>query len=72
MARWKMLGTNLGPHCNENPIRVFPSWVLRGPSPNFHIHVSVSDLYLLRIGSHISYSRIGRSIVGIYKSLTDT
>jgi hypothetical protein len=58
--------------CNENPIRVFPSWELWGPSPKFHIHVSVSDLYLLRIGPHISYSRIGRSIVGIYKSLTDT
>jgi hypothetical protein len=23
-------------------------------SPNFHIHVSVSDLYIPRIGSHIS------------------
>ena len=31
-------------HCNENPIYVFPEKELRGPSPNFHIHVSVSDL----------------------------
>jgi hypothetical protein len=29
-------------HCNENPIYEFLSWELRGLSPNFHIHVSVS------------------------------
>jgi hypothetical protein len=45
---------------------------LRGFSPNFHIYVPVSDLYIPKIDPHISYSRIGRSIVGIYKSLTDT
>ncbi len=72
IARWKMLGTGLGPQSNKNPIRVFPSWEMRGRSPYVHIHVSVSDLYLLRIGSHISYSKIGRSVVGIYKSFTDT
>jgi hypothetical protein len=54
-------------HCNENPIYVFLFWELRGLSPNFH-HVSVRDLYIPRIGLHISCSRIGR----IYKSLTDT
>ncbi len=54
-------------HCNKNPI-----YVLRGLSPNFHIHVSVSDLYIPRIGPHIFCSKIGRLIVGIYKSLTDT
>jgi hypothetical protein len=32
-------------HCNENPIYVFFFWELRGLSPNFHIHVSVSDVY---------------------------
>ncbi len=30
-------------HCNENPTFVFLFWELRGLSPNFHIHVSVSD-----------------------------
>ncbi len=39
---------------------------------NFHIHVYVSNSYIPRISPHISCSRIGRSIVGIYKSLTDT
>jgi hypothetical protein len=32
-------------HCKENPIFVFLFWKLRSLSPNFHIHVSVSDLY---------------------------
>ncbi len=40
-------------HSNENPIYVFPEKELRGLSPNFHIHVSVIDLYILRIGPHI-------------------
>jgi hypothetical protein len=59
-------------HCNENPTYVFLFWELRGLSPSFHIHMSVSDLYIPRIGPYILCSRIGRSIVGIYKSLTDT
>ncbi len=42
------------------------------PQSNFPIHVSVSDLYIPRIGQHISCSRIGRSMMGIYKSITDT
>jgi hypothetical protein len=40
--------------------------------PNFHIFLSVSDLYVPRIGPHIFCCRKGRSIVKIYKSLTDT
>jgi hypothetical protein len=59
-------------HCNGNSIYVFLFWELRGLSPNFHIHVSVNDLYIPRIGPHISSSRKGRPIVGIYNSLTDT
>jgi hypothetical protein len=59
-------------HCKENPIYVFLFWKLHAHSPNFHIHVFVSDFYILMIGPHISCSRIGRLIVGIYKSLTDT
>ncbi len=40
--------------CKENPTYVFLFWELRGLSPNFHIHVSVSDLYIPRIAPHIS------------------
>jgi hypothetical protein len=54
--------------CNENPL-----YVMRGLSPNFHSHVSVSDLYVPIESVHIFFcSRIGRPIPGIYKSLTDT
>ncbi len=53
-------------------IYVFLFWELRGLSPDFHIHVPVSDLYIPRIGSHISCKRISRSIEGrLFKSLTD-
>ncbi len=41
------------PHCNENPISIFPEKELCGLSPHFHIHVFVSDLYISRNGSHI-------------------
>ncbi len=40
-------------HCNENPIYVFPEKELRGLSANFHIYVSLIDLYIPRIGPHI-------------------
>ncbi len=49
-----------------------PKKELHGHSPIFYIHVPVSDLYIPRIGPHISCSRIGRQKVGIDKSLTDT
>ena len=66
LSRWKLL------HCNDNTIYIFLFWELRGLSSNFHIHVSVCDLYIPRIGPHISSSRKGRLVVGIYNSLTDT
>jgi hypothetical protein len=39
-------------HCTKNPIYVFPGMKLHGLAPNSYIHVSVSDLYTPRIGSH--------------------
>ncbi len=59
-------------HCNGNSVSIFLFLELRGLRPNLYIHVSVSDLYIPRIGPHISSSRNGSSIVGIYNSLTDT
>ncbi len=41
-------------HYKENPIYVLIFWKLRNLSPNFHIHVSVNDLYIPRIGPHSS------------------
>ena len=46
--------TIVQPHCNENLIYVLLFWELCDLSPNFHINVSVSDLYIPRIGPHIS------------------
>jgi hypothetical protein len=39
--------------CSENLIYALLFWELRGLNLNFDIHVSVSDLYSLRIGPHI-------------------
>jgi hypothetical protein len=47
-------------HCNENPIYLFPGKELRGLSPNFHIHVSESDLDILE--SDLDIPRIGQHI----------
>ncbi len=52
-------------HCNENTIYVFLFWELHSLSPNFHIHVPVSDLYIPRIGPHISCSRIGWEYINL-------
>ncbi len=40
-------------HCKEISIYVNLEKELRGLSPNFHIHVSVSDLYIPTIGPSI-------------------
>jgi hypothetical protein len=51
----------------QNPIYVSSKKELGGLSPNFHIHVSVKDLYIPRISPQkFSCGRIGRPIVGIY------
>jgi hypothetical protein len=39
--------------CKEDAISVFPEIKLRGLSPNFHIHESVSDLHIPTIGPTI-------------------
>ncbi len=51
-------------HCNENSIYVFLSWELRCLSPNFHIYVYVSDLYIPRIGPYIFLQQNGQTDPG--------
>jgi hypothetical protein len=56
----------------ENSKQIFPEMKLRGLFPNFYFQLSVSDLFVPTIGPQRQYSKIGRPIVGIYKSLTYT
>ncbi len=61
-------------HNTENSVQIFPEKEFRGISPNFNIHVSVSDLYIPRIGLPIQlqeFRKKGGPILGIYKSVTD-
>ncbi len=51
---------------------IFPEKELRDHSPNFHIHVSVSDLYIPKIALPILMQEICGPILGIYKSLPGT
>jgi hypothetical protein len=53
-------------HCNKNPFYVFPEKEMGGLCPKLHIHVSLSYLYIPRIGPHIFRSRIGKPILNIY------
>ncbi len=51
-------------HCTENPMYLLPEMKLRGLVPCSHA-VSVSDLYIPRIGLPIWLQKIGRSILVI-------
>ncbi len=52
----------------ENSKQIFPQKELRGQSPNFHIHVSVSSLHFPTIDLAIVLKEICGQILGIYKS----
>jgi hypothetical protein len=56
----------------ENLKQIFPEKELRGHSPNFHIHVSESDLYIPMIDLPILLQEICGPILRKYKSLKDT
>ncbi len=45
--------------------QIFPKKEYRGLSPNFHIHASVSDLYIPTIGLPILLEEIFRPILGL-------
>ncbi len=55
----------------ENLKQIFPEKEYRGLSPNFHIHVSVGELYIPTVGLPVLLEEICRLILGIYKSLKD-
>jgi hypothetical protein len=60
-------------HCNDNFVYVFLFWEWRGLIPKIpHSCVCERYMYVPRICPHISSSRKGRPIVGIYNSLSDT
>ncbi len=63
-------------HCKEknyeNLKQIFSEKEYRGLSPNFHIHVSVSELYVPTMEPPFLLEEICGTILGIYKSLTDT
>jgi hypothetical protein len=61
------------------PIYVFPEMKLLFPKQNYNVlspssytHISVTDLYISRIGLPFCCRKICGPILGIYKSLTDT
>jgi hypothetical protein len=58
----------------ENLKQIFPEKEYRGLSPDFPIHVSVSELYIPTMGLPFLLEEICGPILGlgIYKSLTDT
>jgi hypothetical protein len=47
-------------YCKEDPIYVFPD-ALRGLVPNFHIHFSVSGLYIPTIGQTVLLQQNGQT-----------
>jgi hypothetical protein len=60
-------------HHTENPIYLFPKKELHGLSPNYYIHVSLSDSYIPRIGPYIWLQQNRQTDPGntAYKSLAD-
>ncbi len=56
----------------ENSKQIFPEKELRGYSPNFHIHVSVSDLYSPTIDLSILEEEMCGPILGYINRSHDT
>ncbi len=56
----------------KNAKQIFPEKEYRGLSPNFYIHVSVSELYIPTMGLPFLLEEICGLILEIQKSLTDT
>jgi hypothetical protein len=63
----KVVQTTLQRQNAENLKQIFPEKEYRGLSPNFHIHVSVSELYIPTMGLPFLLEEICGPILGIYK-----
>ncbi len=70
-AQWNLRGA-LQRKNAENLKQIFPEKEYWGLTPNFHIHVSVSELYIPTMGLPVLLEVTCRLILGIYKSLKDT
>ncbi len=68
----KLIRHTLHRTTTENSKQIFPEKELRGHSPNFHIHASVSYMKSPTIDLPILMQEICGPIPGIYKLLTDT
>ncbi len=56
----------------KNLIQIFPEKDYRGLSPNFQIHVSVSELYIPAMGLPFLLEEISGPILGIYINRSQT
>ena len=57
---------------HKNSKQIFPEKEMRGPSPHFHIHVPVCNLYIPTIGLPILLQENMRTDLGIIIILTGT
>jgi len=70
LARWAC--NSLQRQNAENLKQIFLEKEYRCLSPNFHIHMSVSELYIPTMGLPVLLEEIVKLVLGIYKSLKDT
>jgi hypothetical protein len=56
----------------ENLKQIFPEKEYRGLSPNFHLHVTLNELYIPMMGLPFLLEEICGLILEIYISLRDT
>jgi hypothetical protein len=70
MCRTMLHGIALQRQSTEISKQILPEKEYWGLSPNFHIHVSVTDLYVPTIGLPILLEEICRQLLGLYKSTT--
>jgi hypothetical protein len=71
-TQFKLMNSTLQRQNAENSKQIFPEKEYRGLSPNFHIRVSVNELYIPTMDLPDLLEEICRLILGIYKSLKDT